>query len=147
MTKNLQDLFDDNNAYSFVRRSLSDEHRAKISTANRGKNVSEETRAKMSAAQRGKKASEETRAKISAAARNISDEHRAKISAASRGRKASEETRAKMSANNAQSRPIVTPYGLFPSLKAAERALNTTAYDIRCRIKNSKKSEYFYLEL
>ena len=48
---------------------FSDEHRAKISAGNRGKIVSEESRAKMSAAQRGKHLSATTRAKLSASHR------------------------------------------------------------------------------
>ena len=69
--------------------SFSDETRAKISAAQRGKNFSEEHRAKIGAAKCGKHLSEETRAKMSAAHRveNLSDETRAKLSAAQRGDK------------------------------------------------------------
>lgn len=55
-----------------VSHTMSDEARARISTANKGKVVSEETRKKMSAAHQGKsrgKASAETKAKQSAALR------------------------------------------------------------------------------
>ena len=62
---NLQDMFENASPKNFVRRRLSDEHRAKISAGNKGKKRSEETRAKISAANKGRKQSEEHRAKIS----------------------------------------------------------------------------------
>ncbi len=105
-------------------RVVSAETRAKISAANKGRNVLDATRANMSAAQKGhivsekqradisrtltgRKASPETKAKLSAAqkghpgytkGRKLSEEHKAKISAAGKGRIAGPETRAKMSA-------------------------------------------------
>ena len=65
------------------------ETRAKLRAANLGKTLSEEHRAKLSAAKRGKKRqplSSETRAKIGAAHRGkkLSAEHRAKVSVAGR---------------------------------------------------------------
>ena len=50
-----------------TKRVVSNETRAKMSAAHKGRVVSEETRAKMSAARKGKQLSEETRAKMSAA--------------------------------------------------------------------------------
>lgn len=84
----------------------SEETRAKISIANRGRKLSPETRAKMSAAMLGKvhektqKYSPETRAKMSESkkGRKLSPETRAKISAARLGTKRSLEARANMSA-------------------------------------------------
>lgn len=91
----------------------SEEHRAKISAANKGKKRSDATKRKMSAAKigkKGKKLSEETKAKISAArkGKKFTAEHRAKISAAkigkkgkkpwNKGKKLSAEHRAKISA-------------------------------------------------
>lgn len=98
-------------------RNPSDETRAKLSAAGRGKKMSPEAIAKRSAARRGKKRSPEAvaktnaanrgrkhsaeaRARMSVAKRNPSAETRAKISAAQRARArtpASAETRAKMS--------------------------------------------------
>jgi hypothetical protein len=89
-------------------RSLSSEHRARISDALRGVpkgSPSEETRRKISAATRGQKRSEETRAKIVAALRRrkLSEEARRNISAAARaklGRPLGPEHRAKIGAAN-----------------------------------------------
>ncbi len=87
-------------------KKLSEEHRAKISEANKGKKRSEETRAKISAANKGRRHTEETRAKISAAnkgknnpnyGKKPSEETRAKMSEALKGRKLSEEHRARIS--------------------------------------------------
>ena len=109
------------------RAPVSEETRAKLSEANRGKHLSGETRAKLSAANRGQHRSEETRAKLSEAAKNRapvseetraklseaashrSEEWRAKLSEANRGKHPSEETRAKMSeANRGQHRSAET---------------------------------------
>ena len=65
----------------------SDEHKAKLSAALKGKKrnpLSDETRAKLSAAKQGKPRSDETKAKISAAlkGKTCSDETKAKMSAA-----------------------------------------------------------------
>jgi len=66
-------------------------------------NPSEETRAKMSKAQKGRVTSEKTKAKISSAnkgrgkGRKLSEETKIKISNAGKGRKHSEETKVKMS--------------------------------------------------
>ena len=74
---------------------LSDETRAKISAALRGKTLSEEHKARMSAAFRGennpmygKHHTDETRVRMSVAqlGKNFSEEHRAKLSAARRGK-------------------------------------------------------------
>ena len=73
----------------------------------RGRKLSEETKAKISAARKGKKGkphSEESKAKISAANKGkkgkpLSEEHKAKISAANKGKPLSEETKAKLSAS------------------------------------------------
>lgn len=100
--------------------TLTDETKAKIAAAKRGKKASPETKAKMSAvrkgktrrppspetrqrmslAQMGKKQSEETIAKRSATrtGRKASQTHRENISAALRGHKLSPETRMKISA-------------------------------------------------
>jgi predicted GIY-YIG superfamily endonuclease len=84
------------------------ETRAKISVASKGKIISAETRIKMSDARKGKILGAETRAKLSAASKGRkhpprSDECRAKLSAASKGKqyhlghKHSQESIAKMS--------------------------------------------------
>ena len=89
-----------------------EETKAKISAANKGKKRSEEAKANMSAANKGKKHSEESKAKMSAAkkGRKRSEEAKANISAALKGnknalgnkgflgRKHTEETKANMSA-------------------------------------------------
>ena len=80
----------------------STETRAKQSESKKGRKRSDETKSKMSASMKGKKHTDETRAKISAAnkGRKRSDETRAKISAANKGRDVSDGTKAKMSAAN-----------------------------------------------
>jgi plasmid stability protein len=82
-------------------RVVSDETRARTSASLMGHEVSTETRRKIGDASRGRKASPETRAKMSAAlkGRTHSPEARAKLSAALKGRTFSPETRAKMSAS------------------------------------------------
>jgi hypothetical protein len=80
----------------FYGKSHSEETKRKMSAA--AKNMSENHKAKISAAAKGRLFSEETRAKLSAAAKNMSKEHRAKISEVHKGKTLSEETKAKMSA-------------------------------------------------
>lgn len=67
---------------------MTQEQKAKIGAANRGKHPSLETRAKMSNSHRGVKLSQETRAKMSKAlkGRNVSKETRAKIGVAHKGK-------------------------------------------------------------
>mgnify|MGYP003670933698 CR=1 FL=1 len=81
---------------------FSEETRAKLSAAQKGKKLTPENRAKLLAANKGKKLTPETRAKIGAAqkGRKMSPENRAKLLAANKGRKMSPENRAKMSAVN-----------------------------------------------
>jgi len=121
---------------------LSDEHRAKVSAAGMGRKVSDKTRAKISSANTGRKlppVSEETRAKKAEAQRlsyangrvggmagkTLSEEARAKISSANKGRKMSDEARAKLSESKkgksygGNFKPVLTPYGVFASLKEA----------------------------
>lgn len=82
--------------------TASDETRARISAAGRGKSKSEEHRARIGESQIGKRLSEETKAKISAAhiGKKLSEEHKRKVSETSKGRIKSPETRAKLSAAN-----------------------------------------------
>ncbi|MCT8876664.1 NUMOD3 domain-containing DNA-binding protein [Shewanella xiamenensis] len=89
--------------FSTAGKTLSAEHRAKVSAAGKGRKHTDEARANMSAAQKGltkPPLTSEHRAKISAANKNrtISDETRAKLSAANKGHYVSSETRAKLSA-------------------------------------------------
>ena len=85
-------------------RPMSEEHKTKISSANKGKSKgpqSEEHKAKLSTANKGKSTSKQSRAKMSAAKIGIpkSEEHKAKISSANKGKSTSEETKAKISAS------------------------------------------------
>jgi len=109
----------------------SDEARAKISDANKGRTMSAEARAKIGAAHKGKTVSAEARAKLSAAlkGRIITAEARAKLSAAGKGRTHSAEHRAKIRA--ARTKPVMTPNGLYPSRKhvAEEAKVNITTID------------------
>ena len=84
---------------------FTEEARAKMSAAAKGKRPTLETRAKMSASHKGKIITAETKAKIGAASKGNkhrlgiipSLETRAKMSAAQKGRTASEETKIKLS--------------------------------------------------
>lgn len=102
----------------------SEETRAKISTAHKGKKLTPETRAKLSAAHKGKSRaplSQETRAKISASRKGIhhSEETRARLSTAHTGKKHTPETLAKMSA--AQSGKKNGFYGKHHSQETREK--------------------------
>jgi group I intron endonuclease len=81
---------------------ISEETRAKMSKARKGKIHSEESRAKISVAKKGKIISEEHRAKMSEVQKGkiLSEEHRAKIGASQKGKVILEETRAKISEGN-----------------------------------------------
>ena len=86
-----------------VPENLTESHRLKISASLTGKKRSphsDETRAKMSSAHKGKTHSVEARAKMSSAhkGKTHSEEARSKISASNKGRTVSEDTRAKRSA-------------------------------------------------
>jgi len=117
-----------------------------------GKKHSAETRALMSATRSGvlsptygKKHSAETRAKIGAAnkGRTISAESRAKLSAALKGKpkpKWSAESRANFSAS--KSKPVMTPYGLFPSIRAIAEASGRDASTVRTWLR--KFPEHYY---
>jgi hypothetical protein len=73
----------------------SEETRKKMSVT--AKNMSENHKAKISAAAKGRLFSEETRSKLSAVGKNMSKERRAKMSELHKGKTNSEETKAKMS--------------------------------------------------
>ena len=92
-----------------VSKACSEETKAKISAANKGRLVSEEAKIKMSKSAKGRKHTEEARAKMSAASKarlatgNIkkhTEETKAKISAANKGRKPSQ------NAINANIKPV-----------------------------------------
>jgi hypothetical protein len=112
------------------------ETRAKIRAARKNQVFTEETRAKLSAAStgrhKGKTLSDEHRAKIRAARKNqvFTEETRAKLSASAKIRDKREsptkETRTKQSESakrngisGKKGRPLKTPNGVFPTVKAA----------------------------
>lgn len=66
-------------------KSLSEEHKNKLSEVKKGKHLSEKHKKKIGEAHKGKKRSEETRKKISEAKKNISSETRKKMSEAKKG--------------------------------------------------------------
>jgi hypothetical protein len=91
---------------SLVPYVVSDETRARSSAANKGKTVSAETRAKRSAALKGRKRTAEARAKASVSLRGKPKSVGGRVSIAQ--------------SNQARfSKPIMTPTGVFPSLKSA----------------------------
>jgi len=121
---------------------FSDETRAKMSASQKGRTLTAETRVKLSAAMKGRTLTAEHRAKIGAAkkGRTQSAEHRAKLGAARKGRTHSAEARAKLGA--AHVKPVMTPNGLYPSLKAVREASGVTAPTIRRWMK--KWPEHYY---
>lgn len=88
---------------------MSDEQKAALSAALKGRKLPEETRMKMSASRTGRKFSEESKAKISAASkgRPKSEAHRAALSAAMIGRKLPESTRRAMRESAARRRDML----------------------------------------
>jgi hypothetical protein len=117
-----------------------------------GKSHNEESRAKMSALKKGKNysggwnkgqsLSEETRAKMSAA--HLGRPGHTK----NKGKTHSVETKAKIGLANslAQSNPVMTPLGEFPSSKLAAEAYGLKSKEaILYRIK-TKPTEYYYID-
>lgn len=80
-------------------KTLSDEHKKKLSETHKGKHHTKETKNKMSESRKGKKLSDatkrklskpksdETKKKMSEAAKNMAEEHKKKISEAQKGEK------------------------------------------------------------
>ena len=90
---------------SLVPYVVSDETRSRSSAANKGKTVSAETRAKRSEALKGRKRTAEARAKASVSlSKPKSADGRVSIAQSNQAR---------------FSKPIMTPSGVFPSLKSA----------------------------
>src|ERR1700737_2110348 len=83
-------------------KTLTPEHKAKVSAGLTGRPVSSETREKISNSNSGKKRTAECVERMAASHRGktISDEHRAAVSVAHKGKPKSPETKAKMSAAN-----------------------------------------------
>jgi group I intron endonuclease len=103
----------------------SDEVKAKISAARKGKKVTDETKAKTSATLKGRKLTDEHKAKMSASniGRKLTDEHKAKISATLKGREYTDETKAKIStALKGRKRTAETKAKISATLKSRELA-------------------------
>lgn len=83
---------------------LTDEHKKRISEANKGKNknITDETRKKMSESRMGIKFTDETKRKMSESkiGVNLRDEHRKKISDGLKGRSVSDESKDKLRISN-----------------------------------------------
>jgi hypothetical protein len=92
--------------YTKKKRTLTDEHKAKIAAAKRGHSLTLKTKEKISIVKKGRKMSDEHKAKIAAAkrGRKMSDEHKAKIAAAHAGIKHSPQTKQKMSESKKQNK-------------------------------------------
>ena len=104
----------------------SEETRAKIGAAHKGKKHSAESKAKMSAAKKGRKLSAEHKAKIGAAkkGRKLSAEHKAKMSKAKKGRKHSAESKAKMSKAKKGKKTSAETKAKLSASQAGEKAHN-----------------------
>lgn len=148
--------------------SPSEETKAKMSAAHKGKKHTDEARAKISAAKLGYKFSQEARAKMSASqmgnksakgnkispehkarllacnlGRKLSEEHKAKLLASNLGKKISDETKAKMSASKAdKARAIIcVETGItYPSIKEAQRQLKINHSHIHMVLKGKCKT-------
>ena len=92
--------------YTKKKRTLTDEHKAKIAAVKRGRKLTQQTKEKISTVKKGRKMSDEHKAKIAAArrGRKMSDEHKAKIAAAHTGTKHSSQTKQKMSESKKQTK-------------------------------------------
>lgn len=125
---------------------LSEERRANVSAGLKGVVRSAETRAKMSASKLGVPKSELACAnmrkpkKAHSTARRA--EHNAKIAAGNKGKFVSDETRARQSAS--MSTPVMTPHGLFPSVRAVVEA---SGYNKRYVYRWMKKypNDFYYV--
>jgi len=72
------------------------------------------------------------------------DEARAKISAAFKGKKRSEEAKAAMRAAHAlRAKPVMTPHGLFPSVRAVAEASGQESRTVRFWIRQYPKHYYY----
>lgn len=100
-------------------KSMSEEHKVKMSIAHKGKKLSEEHKIKLSLAHKGRKVSEETRKKMSMAQmgnkKNL-------------GHKASEETRRKISASSLNKRRVLNldTDEIFESITEASKKYNVS---------------------
>jgi hypothetical protein len=118
-----------------------EEHRRKLSIANKGKKLSKEARKKLSKSHKGKVLSEETKKKISEAKKNQTEETRKKISQANSGRKYSEEQR-KLRSERAKGRKHSEETKRKMSEKRKGRVLSEeTKQKIRETLSGIKRSE------
>ena len=111
----LQDMFNESHNSKFVKKICSLETRAKLSAANKGKTASDETRAKMSASSKGK-------------TKTWSDEARLRVSNAAR---------------EGHCKQVITPLGVFSSLKQAGLSHLVSPECISFRIKTNKPGYSF----
>ena len=118
--------------------SISEETRARISSANKGKNT-------WSKGRNGKPHSDQTKAKIGAVHRGkiVSEETRAKLSAAMTGKSLPKSDATKAKIATAKCKPVVTPNGNFPSIKAAAAGYNVKGNVIQYRMKKYPTEYYF----
>jgi len=119
-------------------RKCSAEHRAAVSASKKGTIVSIETRAKLREINLGKPKSAETLAKLSASGKGKpkpkSAEHRAKLSASKKGK-----------LNGGNSKPIMTPNGIYPSHSAVQRAAGVSEPTVYRWMKKWPE-HYYYLD-
>jgi hypothetical protein len=115
------------------REIIQETRRAKISNSTIGKPKKQETKDAISVARKGKKQSAETRAKNSASnkGKKLSTDHCKKVSASLIGTRRG-------------AKPVVTPFGIFDSLKNTALNLNKHVDTIARYIKLYPK-EYYYI--
>ena len=126
--------------------SMSENNKASLLAANLGRKRSAETLAKLRAANLGRVKSAETLAKFrqSRLGHAVSAETRAKLRAANLGRKfgpLSTEQRLKLRAAHAT--PVMTYYGVYPSVRAVAEAAGVSAKVVSGWMKRFPKHYYY----
>jgi hypothetical protein len=136
---NYQDIFDTVSPRNFKKHS--DETRAKISASNKGhSNHSDYQKQRLSETHTGKSLSVEHKVAVSAANKGqnrMSFEARSKVH---KGKTVSSETRAKLAQH---ARAVMTPYGLYSSVRSVADAANVSSTCVRQWVKKYPKHYYY----
>lgn len=143
---NLQSLFDQESkrkpqssyAPPHEHRTFTDQHRAKISAGKKGRRMSQESIAKMAQSKKGGQSPMKGRTHTDEARAKISERH---SGGPQFGHEVSAETRAKISAIN--SKPVMTPNGVYPSIKAVAEASGFPGHTVRRWLKRFPDQYYF----
>ncbi len=127
---------------------MSDEAKAKISEALKGRATSLETREKLRKANTGKRPTPETLEKLVAShlGKKLPEEQRQKISAGNKGKKHSDQSKAKMSAGRSKGKVYCVSNGTtYESVKDAASSLNLNPMSIYYALSKGDKSIHGYV--